>query len=119
MCTLTLVAQDKGYRLAMNRDERVARGTGTAPEAHEIEGTRAIYPSDGAGGTWIGVNEYGIALALLNWNEPVPPADVEFQSRGQVIPALVGSRSMTQFLTAARILDLGQMRPFRMAAVFP
>ena len=31
-----------------------------------------MYPSDGAGGTWIAANEYGITLALLNWNDVVP-----------------------------------------------
>ena len=30
-----------------------------------------MYPSDGTGGTWIAANEYGITLALLNWNDVV------------------------------------------------
>ena len=119
MCTLTLIAEDKAYRLAMNRDERVARGAGTAPEIHEFDSTRVIYPSDGAGGTWIGVNEYGIALAVLNWNEPALPVNEEFQSRGQLIPALIDSRSMPELLAASEVLDLERMRPFRMVGVFP
>jgi hypothetical protein len=119
MCTVTLVAQKNGYRLAMNRDERVARGAGTAPEAHKMNGIRVIYPNDGTGGTWIGTNEYGIALALLNWNQPPPSTRMEFESRGQVIPALLSLGNTTGLQAAASVLDLDRTRPFRLVGIFP
>jgi hypothetical protein len=119
MCTLTLVAEEGGYRLAMNRDEKIARGAGTHPEAHELDGTRVIYPGDGGGGTWIGINEHGIALALLNWNDPTSPLGMEFQSRGQLIPAFIDSRSMAALLAASGVLALDHMRPFRMVGISP
>src|SRR4051812_10645584 len=71
MCTLTVATGSDTYRMAMNRDEKIARGAGVPPEMHEFDGTRAIYPNDGDGGTWIAANESGIGLALLNWNDIV------------------------------------------------
>jgi hypothetical protein len=38
MCTLTLVPQENGYYLAMNRDERIARGVGTPPQRIDLAG---------------------------------------------------------------------------------
>lgn len=121
MCTLSVVTSDNGYLLGMNRDERIARGAGTPPEARELGGTKAIYPSDGAGGTWIGANEHAIALALLNWNDIVPrPTDVsKSRSRGLVIPALISSRALAEFRVALGVLELEDMLPFRLVGVFP
>jgi len=120
MCTLTLVAQDDRYLLAMNRDEKVARDAGTNPEVHEFNGTRALYPGDRTGGTWIAANEHGIALALLNWNVPTPSlaASRQPQSRGQLIPTLAGSRSMAELLAALSVLDLEHTPPFRLIGIF-
>lgn len=118
MCTVTLVAEDRGYRLAMNRDEKIARGAGTDPEVLVIDGTGVLYPTDGADGTWIGVNGYGIALAVLNWNEPAI-VGMEFRSRGTLIPAVSDSRTMAEMIAAVDILDLDRVRPFRLVGVFP
>ena len=76
MCTLTVVTRNDRYLMAMNRDEKIARGAGAPAEMHEFESTRAIYPNDGEGGTWIAANEYGIGLAVLNWNDTTPPAQL-------------------------------------------
>jgi hypothetical protein len=110
----------------MNRDERIARGAGAAPEVRESGGTRAIYPSDGAGGTsisgtWIGANEHAMVLALLNWNDIVVSAvDVtKNRSRGSVIPALISSRSLAEMRLRLDVLDLAGMQPFRLVGVFP
>lgn len=121
MCTLTLVAENDGYRLAMNRDERIARGAGTKPEMHEFSGTRVLYPTDGAGGTWIGVNEHRVGLALLNWNDPAPrpPQTGKTESRGRIIPALLGLSSLEETLAAVKALPLARTLPFRMVGVFP
>src|SRR5215469_14296815 len=91
MCTLSVITRDNGYLVGMNRDERIARSAGLAPEVHESGGMNAIYPSDGDGGTWIGANEYGIALALLKWNDVPSQATnaKKTRSRGLLIPVLV------------------------------
>jgi len=131
MCTLSVISRDNGYLLGMNRDEKIARGAGTPPEAREFGGTKAIYPSDGDRGTsisgtcisrtWIGANEHAVALALLNWNDVVVGAvDVpKNRSRGLVIPALIGCHSLAGVREALDVLELAGMPPFRLVGVFP
>lgn len=121
MCTLSVITRNNGYLLAMNRDERIARGAGTLLELHQVNGTTAIYPSDGVGGTWIAANEYGITLALLNWNDPAPngTASVRTRSRGRVIPALINSRSLLELYEVLRISHFMGMQAFRLVGVFP
>jgi hypothetical protein len=105
----------------MNRDERITRGAGKPPEIRQVGGTKAIYPSDGEDGTWIGVNEYGIVLALLNWNDVISPSkrDRETRSRGKVIPSLIDSRCFTELHTAFQVSNLEGMPPFRLVGIFP
>jgi hypothetical protein len=120
MCTLTVITGSNTYGMAMNRDEKITRGPGTPPEIHESEGTKAIYPSDGDGGTWIAANECGIALALLNWNDIIPPGKaVKRRSRGRVIPALIDSRSLWDLHEVFRASNFTGMLPFRLVGVFP
>jgi Transport and Golgi organisation 2 len=120
MCTLTVVTRNDMYLMAMNRDEKIARGAGSPPEIHEFDGARAIYPGDGDGGTWFATNEYGIALALLNWNAVAPHViDVKTRSRGRVIPALIDSRSLSGLHAVFDVLNFKGMMPFRLVGVFP
>lgn len=126
MCTLSVLTRDNGYLLAMNRDERIARGAGEIPQIHQLDGITAVYPSDGASGTsttgtWIAANQYGITLALLNWNDVVrrPIDSPKVQSRGQIIPALGSSSRMVELKTTFGTLDLERTPPFRLVGVFP
>jgi Transport and Golgi organisation 2 len=120
MCTLTVLTREDGYLAGMNRDEKIARGAGFSPGIYQLHRKRAIYPEDGNGGTWIGVNQYGVSLALLNWNEVLPSVlDTSKHSRGQIIPALLGSASLAELESALAILDLKTISPFRMFGVFP
>jgi hypothetical protein len=121
MCTLTFIAGDTSHHIAMNRDERVTRGAGKPPEIHQVGGTKVIYPSDGEDGTWIGLNDYGIVLALVNWNDVVSPGerDGKARSRGQIIPALIGSRSLAELSMAFKASNVRGMLPFRLVGIFP
>src|SRR5271157_3060328 len=121
MCTLTVVIGDDTYLMAMNRDEKIARGAGLSPEVHEFDGTRAIYPSDGDGGTWLATNEYGITFALLNWNDIAlhRRAFPKTRSRGRVIPALIDSRSLSDLHEVFSVWNFAGMMPFRLVGVFP
>jgi hypothetical protein len=120
MCTLTIVTRNDMYLMAMNRDEKIARGKGFPPEIHEFEGVKAIYPNDGDGGTWFATNEYGIALALLNWNDVTPHSiDHKARSRGQVIPALIDSRSLSDLHAVFDVSNFKGMMPFRLVGIFP
>ena len=119
MCTLSIVTGENGYILAMNRDEKIVRGPGTLPQSRELRGTKIIYPSDGAGGTWIAANDSGIALALLNWNDSQRALNPSIRSRGPVIPGLVASRSLAEVQATLTTMDLQGVPPFRLVGVFP
>ncbi len=120
MCTVSLVVRSGGYLLAMNRDERIARGPGSPPKLSSVSGIAMVFPSEPGGGTWIGANQNGLTLALLNWNDlPPEPADpmVVRQSRGIVIPQLIGSQTATELRFRLRALQLAGCAPFRLAAI--
>lgn len=120
MCTLTVVTRNDLYLMGMNRDEKIARGPGFPAEIHEFDGTRAVYPNDGDGGTWFATNECGIAFALLNWNDAAAHAiDAKKQSRGRVIPLLIDSRSRSDLRDVFDISNFKGMMPFRLVGVFP
>jgi hypothetical protein len=121
MCTLSVIARTDGYLLAMNRDERIVRGAGELPEIHQLNGTTATYPSDGAGGTWIAGNQHGITLALLNQNSIVQRAldSSKVRSRGAIIPTLASAPSLAGLQAAFCALNLEGIQPFRLVGVFP
>jgi len=121
MCTLSVIPRDNGYLLGMNRDERIARGAGLPPEIREVAGAKAIYPTDGDGGAWIGANEHAISLALLNWNDVIPPgvSTKKSRSRGLLIPALIHSSALTVLQTALADFNVEGILPFRLVGVFP
>jgi len=105
----------------MNRDEKIARSVGRLAEIHQLDGTTAIYPSDGTGGTWIAANEWGTTLALVNWNDIVRLSldSSKGRSRGQIIPALGSSSRRAEVHAAFGVLDLERIKPFRLIGVFP
>jgi hypothetical protein len=118
MCTLTFLPKENGYYLAMNRDERIARGVGSPPERVDLAGVKAVFPRDTEGGTWIAANDRGIAFALLNWNDVANSAG-KLRSRGVVIPALLTSTSNREAHATFSQLDLRGLLPFRLIGIFP
>jgi hypothetical protein len=67
MCTVSVVPHVGGIRLLCNRDERRTRPAALPPAIHLVRGTTALFPVDPeGGGTWIGVNDAGLAVTLLN-----------------------------------------------------
>src|SRR6266700_456283 len=92
MCTLTFVANEGGYLLGMNRDEKITRGHASPPAVVESGPSRAVYPQDVEGGTWMAANDGGNAFALLNWND-VGVVHRKVRSRGCVIPSLISAAS--------------------------
>jgi len=120
MCTVSFIARGDVYLLGMNRDELLARGPGLPLARHEQARGNAFYPTDGDGGTWIAVHESGIALAVLNWNDIAQPALGDGRlSRGSLIPALIGSRSLAEVDGWLARTELQTMLPFRMVGIFP
>jgi hypothetical protein len=121
MCTLTVIPEENGYALAMNRDERIARGPSIPPEPLRFEEGQAVYPRDIEGGTWVAANDRGVALALLNWNDACSPAvqPPKVKSRGLVIPLLIRCSLSGEVQAAFAQADFSGLLPFRLIGVFP
>jgi uncharacterized protein with NRDE domain len=120
MCTVTIVPYHDGFRLVCNRDEQRDRRAATPPAVHRLQHGTAIYPVDPVGGgTWIGVNDAGLAAALLNRtiDSAVLPGCTPLRSRGLIIPNLLGCRSLTDALEIAEGLDPAQFDLFRLVLV--
>ena len=95
MCTVTLRCGAGSMLLTMNRDERFDRGAEEPPRRIPGEPGRPAWlaPFDSeSGGTWIGVNERGVASCVLNGYEPSDEArrgDPSVPSRGTIIPRIL------------------------------
>lgn len=81
--------------LTMNRDEVLTRGPEVPPAVYRAEGGPAwMGPRDSdRGGTWIGVNEWGVTACLHNAYLPgeslAPDPGTPYRSRGEIIPELL------------------------------
>lgn len=113
MCTVTVVRDAAGLRVACNRDESRQRR-----EAHPPHITRAgrllvLTPQDpDGGGTWIAANSAGLVFALLNVHTGErSPGGV---SRGRVIPMLVEAESLDDAVCRMVALPVGSFAPFRL-----
>ena len=123
MCTIALLPGPAGhFILAGNRDELRTRARALPPSIQELPGgVRAIYPVDAdAHGTWIGANEHGLALTLLNHyprQAAFTPADPAW-SRGQLVLSLLASPDLGALRHVLEELGprLPHVRPFRLVA---
>lgn len=117
MCTVSIVALDGLSRMVANRDERRSRGAGLPPAVHKAGGPRAIFPMDpDGGGTWIGVNDAGLAVALLNRSQGFARATADGQvSRGEIARAvLLQTESLDEAIRHAFTLDPHRHLPYRL-----
>jgi hypothetical protein len=117
MCTISFCPDSQGFYLGMNRDESLRRPVALSPEMHRAKDCSSIYPSEPSGGTWIGFNDRGLSLALINWH-PVPLREENrVVSRGVVVKALLASDNIDQSRSALDGLPLRQMPSFRVIAI--
>jgi hypothetical protein len=119
MCTVTIVPHGEGFRLACNRDEQLTRPPGLPPRRFGLGGIGAMFPTDPAsGGTWIGVNDAGIAAALLNRtpiNRPRLPRPK--RSRGAIVPHALAASTVEGVVTALGTIDQDEFAPFWLVIV--
>ncbi len=117
MCTASWLIEAGTLRLFFNRDELRTR-EGALPPALDTAGAlRWVAPRDGrAGGTWIAVTAAGATFALLNKSGGQPPAIPE--SRGRLIPRLVGSESPDHLAAELVAIGLARYAPFRLLALW-
>lgn len=129
MCTVTVLPEallagrsDRNgepvrWRLACNRDELTTRSPAFPPTITRIASRLAIMPVDpDGGGTWIGVNDAGLACTLLNVSGGSRHISTPL-SRGTIIPQLLGYGDVDSALMWARELPAHRYRPFRLLIV--
>jgi hypothetical protein len=124
MCTASWLIAPDGYEVFFNRDESRRRGTALAPEELDLGGVRALLPVDSdAGGTWLGVNEFGLALGLLNGTDARgperEPPHPETRSRGLLVRDLLRAREADEVLEALEKEALDRYRGFTLALFEP
>lgn len=141
MCTVSVVAAGRapGFRLACNRDESRRRAAAEPPRRFVAAGRAALAPRDPqGGGTWIAVNDAGVAMAILNRNRVVTGAagagragagrkhggrsgdaggGRPAESRGAIIPAILGAPTAGEAAARARRIDLAPYPPFRLVVI--
>jgi hypothetical protein len=117
MCTLSWIRGVAGYSVFMNRDEQPTRAPGLPPAIHE-GAVRWIAPLDGQShGTWIGANEQGITLAILNrWHESPMRAEGEWISRGLLVTSLLDETTKDDVERHLRDEPLTLYQPFTLVA---
>lgn len=121
MCTVSVIALGNGQamdglRLVINRDESDSRPKARPPEWRTVQGVRAVWPTDPAGGgTWVAGTEQGLVLAVLNRNiEPRPALPQHLSSRGLIIPSLAHAPGVRRAVALLRSMDVERFAPFRL-----
>ncbi|MCK6485746.1 MAG: NRDE family protein [Phycisphaerae bacterium] len=129
MCTVTLipVARDADsdawthLRLACNRDELRIRPAAMPPEIRRRGSRTAIMPIDPlSDGSWIAVNDAGLAATLLNVNPPAPPGLMQStlrNSRGILAPRLMACSTLDEAERHTADIDPDAFPPFRLVVV--
>lgn len=116
MCTVTIVPHDDGLRMMCNRDERHDRPPAHAPQPYCVGRRRAVFPVDPAGGgSWIGANDAGLAVALLNGSGAATASQPI--SRGLVVTRLLECSDLRDVAAALDRLNTALYRPFHLVAV--
>src|SRR5262249_33874050 len=117
MCTVSFLPRRQGFYLARNRDKKRDRLAGLAPTVVQIEGHRAVFPSEPTGGTWISANDSGMCLALINWHRIQHKPKNDSVTRGSVVRELAGKSTANEIATAVKKVPLRKLRPFRLIAI--
>jgi hypothetical protein len=119
VCTVTVVPHGAGVRVACNRDERPVRPDAWPPRVHQVGGRWAAFPIDPlGGGTWIGVNDAGLIVTLLNRNGGATDAVLHpKRSRGLIARRLLRCGSADEALRDVATLDVSDYAPFSVLLV--
>lgn len=121
MCTVTWLRSGDGYQLFCNRDERNSRRPALGPRQRERNGVKFVAPVDGDhGGSWIGANEFGLSLCLLNrYGGLELQAKQNAISRGLLLLDLLDSPHVEQIKSRVNELAFDRFRPFNLLALSP
>ena len=123
MCTVTLRCDGGSLLLTMNRDERWDRAPEEPPRL--IPGAPGrpswLAPFDSAsGGTWIGVNDRGVAACVLNGYGPGDEAlrgNPSVPSRGSIIPRILEEQDGEGRARVLGVVDFSAYASFTLLVV--
>ena len=107
----------------MNRDERLDRAAEEPPRRipGEVDRPSWMAPFDGAtGGTWIGVNDRGVAACLLNGYSPADEAlrgKPGVPSRGSIIPRILEDQDGSRPVALRDAIDFSAYPSFTLLVV--
>ncbi len=122
MCTLMLaldVWPDARLVVAANRDELRARPSAPPQAGVAPSGVRFVAPRDlVAGGTWIGLNEHDVFVAITNRSIGGGPSFLgERRSRGALVLEALGATRADEALAAAAGWPGDAHNPFHLAII--
>jgi uncharacterized protein with NRDE domain len=116
VCTLAVFARSfitHPLVVAANRDELLARPA-TPPVVLREQAPRAVGGRDQvAGGTWLGINEHGVVVGLLNRRSP-SPIETTRRSRGLLCLDLLGCRSAADAAEIVARIGVRRYNPFNL-----
>ncbi len=120
MCTMTWMYQKGGYELFFNRDEAKTRLIAFPPTVRSENGVSFIAPIDAdAGGTWMGVNAFGVSVCLLNGFGHIDRQRTDYVSRGALVMSLLDVSSADMAKQKIGKMDLTTFRPFSLVVLEP
>ena len=117
---MTWMYQKNGYELFFNRDEAKSRLIAFPPHVHETNGVSFLAPVDAdAGGTWMGVNAFGVSVCLLNGFGKVDRQRNDYVSRGALVMSLLDVPNGEEAQKRVALKDLRVFRPFSLVVLEP
>jgi Transport and Golgi organisation 2 len=111
MCTVVFIPSQTGSFFASLRDESPKRPSAFSPVIKQKGGIKFLAPIDpSAGGTWLGLNELGSAIILLNGGFENHQKATNYQrSRGLIVSELLVSEMP---VIDWQLIDLTHIEPF-------
>lgn len=119
MCSIVLLLRpdhDWPVLIAANRDEMIDRSW-SAPARHWPDRPEVVAGKDNlAGGSWLGINETGLVVGMLNRRNTLGPQDGK-RSRGELVLDALDFADAVDAVEMLRQLDPAAYRPFNMVVV--
>src|SRR5262249_60559477 len=116
MCTLVILRRpehDWPVIIGANRDEMIDRRS-KPPGRHWLDRAEVVAGRDLlAGGSWLGLNDWGVAAAILNRHGSLGPA-AGLRSRGELVLEALDHADAVAAATALADLDPAAYRSFNL-----
>lgn len=111
MCTVVFIPNKNKYFFASLRDENPLRARAFAPAINTTDSVQYLAPIDAlAGGTWIGANQLGNIIILLNGGFENHERKTSYKkSRGLIVKELMGCKKPVEDWS---LMNLTNIEPF-------